>query len=52
MITDRVFVLGGSVWSQGLDSMIPVGHFQVGIFCDSFSVAVLFHHVKRLEKHI
>lgn len=27
--------LGGRAWSQELDSMIPVGFFQLGIFCDS-----------------
>jgi len=28
----RVWILGGSVWSQGLDSRILVGPFQLGIF--------------------
>lgn len=30
----RVWVLGGPVWSQELDSTIPVGLFQVRISCD------------------
>ena len=28
----RVWFLGGLVWKQGLDAMILVGPFQVGIF--------------------
>ena len=27
--------LGGTFWSQGLDSMILVGPFQLGLFCNS-----------------
>ena len=31
----RVWIMVGVVWSQELDWMIPVGPFQLGIFCDS-----------------
>ena len=31
----RVWILGGAVQSQELDSTILVGPFQLGIFCDS-----------------
>jgi len=30
-----VWFFGGAEWSQGLDSVIPVGPFQLRIFCDS-----------------
>ena len=33
--TLRVWILGGAVWSQGLDSMILVGPFQLLWFYDS-----------------
>ena len=31
----RVWILGGLEWSQELDSVILVGPFQLGVFCDS-----------------
>jgi len=31
----RVWILGGPLWSQGLDSVILVGPFKPGVFCDS-----------------
>lgn len=31
----RIWVLDGSVFSQGLGSMILAGPFQVGTYCDS-----------------
>jgi len=31
----RVWVWGGTLWSRGLDLMILVGPFQLGVFCDS-----------------
>ena len=31
----RVWLLGGAVWNPELVSVILVGLFQVGIFCDS-----------------
>ena len=33
--TQRVWVFGGPVWSQELDSMAIMGLFQCRIFCDS-----------------
>ena len=34
-IRQRVWMLGGAMWRQGLDSMILVDLFQLGMFCDS-----------------
>lgn len=31
----RVWIFGGPVWRQVVDSIIPVGAFQLRIFCDS-----------------
>ena len=33
--SQRVWILGGAVWSQELDSVILVGPFQVVIVCVS-----------------
>ena len=35
----RVWVLGGAVWSQGLDVVIPVGLFPLNILHDSMILA-------------
>lgn len=39
-------ILGGAVWSHELDSVIPVGSFQLCILCDSISVIRVSMYVK------
>ena len=39
---------GGAVWSQELDSVIPMGPFQLGIVCDSIILHIPEYFV---EKH-
>jgi len=36
----RVWILGGALWGQELDLMIPVGSFQLEIFYDSVITGV------------
>jgi len=36
----HVWILCGPVWSQELNSMILVGTFQLGLFCDSMPITV------------
>ena len=36
----RAWILGGAVWSQKMDSVIFVGPFQFGIFCDITILAI------------
>lgn len=35
LLSDIVWILGGPLWSQELDSMILMGHFQLGMLYDS-----------------
>ena len=39
----RVCILGGPVWSEELESMIPVGPFQLRIFYD-FRILITLEH--------
>jgi len=38
----RVWILGGSVWSQEFNSVVLVGPFQLGIFYDSVILCLCF----------
>ena len=43
-------LLSRPLWRQGLDSVIAVGPFQLGIFCDSMSL-YQYHPLNHVPKH-